>query len=74
MRIFIKVKTKAREEKVELVNDNNYVVLTKQAPERGKANLDIIRLVADHFKVPISMVEIVSGHSTSKKIINVQER
>lgn len=48
-------------------------VSTTAAPDRGKANEAVIKLLAEYFDVPKSMITIVRGHSGRNKLIDVQE-
>jgi hypothetical protein len=71
MKIFVKVRPKAREEKVEKIDDINFKVKVTQPPEKGKANLAVIRALADYFNVNQSNVQIVSGSTSKLKIIEI---
>ena len=71
MKIFVKVKPKAREEKVEKVDDVNFRVSVKQSPEKGKANQAVVRVLADYFGVSQSKINIVSGSTSRLKIIEI---
>ena len=71
MKLFIQVKTKAREEKVERIDDTHYRVYTKKIPEKGKANEDIVRLLAAHFSINKSYVNIISGKASHSKVVAV---
>jgi len=71
MKIFIKVKPKAKEEKVEKIDDVNFKVFVKQPPEKGRANYAIIRVLADYFNVNQSKIQIVSGSTSKVKIIEI---
>jgi len=73
MKIFVKVKPKAREEKVEKVDDINFRVSVKQSPEKGKANLATIRALADYFNISQSKISIVSGSTSRLKIIEIEK-
>ena len=42
-------------------------------PEKGKANLELIKKLAKHFKVPSSQIRIVSGLKSRKKIVEIPE-
>lgn len=74
MKIFVKVKTRAREEKVEKIDEDHFVVKVKEAPEKGKANDAVIRVLADYFKIPILNVKIVSGLKNKNKILEIQKQ
>lgn len=44
----------------------------KAAPEKGKANEEVIELIAKALKIPKGAVEIVSGWTSRKKVIRIQ--
>ncbi|HQK63717.1 MAG TPA: DUF167 domain-containing protein [Candidatus Staskawiczbacteria bacterium] len=71
MKISVKAKPNSREEKVEKVDENNFVVSVKEKPEKGKANEAIRNALAVYFKVASSRVKIVSGHTSRNKIVEV---
>lgn len=71
MKIFVKAKTGAREEKVQKIDGINYKVFVKEHAEKGKANAAIIRVLADFLKVPMSSISIVSGTSSKQKILEI---
>lgn len=41
------------------------------APERGRANDAVVRLLAERLHVPRSSVSVVSGHSSREKIVEL---
>ncbi len=71
MKISIKAKPNSREEKVERISDNNYIVAVCELPVKGRANLAVIKALAKHFKVNPYEVKIVSGFSSGNKIIEI---
>lgn len=71
MKITIKVKTKAKEEKVVETGDNNFEVHVKQIPEKGKANIAVIKLLAKHFKIPQNSIRIITGKTNSHKVVEI---
>ena len=72
MKIIVKVKTKAKEERVEKIGEGAFTVWVKEPAEKGKANSAVIKAVAKHFKIPRSNVQIVSGLSSRQKIIIIE--
>ena len=72
MKLFIKVKPRAREEKVEEVDKDHLVVHTKEIPEKGKANEGVIRLLSIHFSVLKSRITIISGKKARTKIVIIK--
>ncbi|MEI6040360.1 MAG: DUF167 domain-containing protein [Candidatus Berkelbacteria bacterium] len=71
MKIKVKVKTNAREDLVELIDENEYLVKTKELPINGRANLAVIELLAEYFDKPKSLIQIDSGFGSKTKIIEV---
>lgn len=72
MRIFIKVKPAAKEEKVEKIDDTNFNVQVKEPPVEGRANRAVIKALADYFGVAQFNVRIVSGFTSRSKIIEIK--
>ena len=73
MKITVKVKTKAKEQRVEKVAENVFAVWVKEPAQKGKANSAVIKAVAKHFKIPQSRVRITSGLSSRQKIIIIEK-
>ena len=71
MRINVRAKPSAREEKVEKIDDLNYVVSVKEPPIKGKANEAIRNALAVYFKTGSSCVKIISGYSSRNKIVEI---
>jgi uncharacterized protein YggU (UPF0235/DUF167 family) len=74
MKIFVEAKTRAKEEKVKKIDKNHFVVFVKEAPEKGKANKAILKLLAHYFKINLSQIRILSGFSFKKKIIEIKTK
>ena len=71
MRINIKAKPSARENKVEKIDEINYIVSVKEPPIQGRANQAIIKLLAEYFNISPTQVRIVIGHTSRNKIIEI---
>ncbi|TSC78570.1 MAG: hypothetical protein G01um101429_746 [Parcubacteria group bacterium Gr01-1014_29] len=56
------------------VEENNGVleVRVHAAPSDGKANEEMIELLADYFEVAKSAIELVQGHTSRKKIVEIR--
>ncbi len=72
MKIFVKAKTRAKENKVEKIDDSNVIVFVKAAPAKGKANEAIIESLAEYFNLAKSDIEIIRGHKSKEKIIEIK--
>jgi hypothetical protein len=73
MRISVKAKPNSKHEKVEKIDETNYVVLVKEPPIKGKANEAIKNALAVYFKTGSSCVKIISGFSSRNKIIEITQ-
>lgn len=71
MKIFIYAKTNMHENSVEKIDENHFRVSTKEKPIKGKANLAIIKILANYFDIPKNNVVIVSGLRSKIKIIEI---
>ena len=74
MKISVKAKPNSREDKVEKIDDSNFVVSIKEPPVQGRANEAIIRVLAEYFGVSKSQVRIVSGWTSQQKVIELVGR
>lgn len=73
MRIQVKVKTNAKKNQVEEKPDGTFLVSVTKIPAHGKANEQVIKILAKHFKVAPSLIEISSGITTKQKIIVIHK-
>jgi len=53
------------------VEKNKILVGLTSKPEKGKANLELIKKLATYFKVSTSQVRIVSGLRSKTKIVEI---
>lgn len=73
MKINVKAKPGAREEKVEKIDDGNFVVSVKEPPMQGRANVAITKALASYFGVPIFQVKLISGFSSRNKVFEIEK-
>lgn len=71
MRIFVKAKPNAKEEKVERIDSSHFVVAVKEPPKNGKANEAVAKALAAYFDVAPSRVQLASGFSAKQKIFEI---
>jgi len=71
MKIFLKVKLKASQGKVVKIDETHYQVYVTQPPEKGKANKQIIKLLADYFNVSLSKINIIAGEKRKEKVVEL---
>jgi uncharacterized protein (TIGR00251 family) len=71
MKIAIKVKPNSKQQSVEECADGSLVVRLQSPPIDGKANQELIAILALKYGVPKSRVEIKSGLSSKNKIVEI---
>lgn len=71
--ILVKVKPNARQSRLERLPDGSYSAELKSPPVDGKANAELITLVARAFACPKSAVEIKSGGASRTKRVTVPD-
>ncbi len=70
MYITVDVKPSQRFEAVEEIDEKHFLVQVKEPASKGKANKAVIKLLKRYFN---REVRIVSGHTSSRKIFEVEE-
>lgn len=71
MKLTVRVKAKSSSANVVKESETTYSVSTPKAPENNQANKDVVRLLADHFSVAPSRVQILAGERARVKIIEI---
>ncbi|MFH1423551.1 MAG: DUF167 domain-containing protein [Candidatus Nealsonbacteria bacterium] len=72
MKIFVKVKPAAKEDKVEKINETTFYIEVKEPPVKGRANAAVIRTLADYFGIAQADVKIISGYTSRLKTIEIK--
>jgi uncharacterized protein (TIGR00251 family) len=67
----VKVKPNARTSSLVQGEDGTWLATLKSPPVDGKANAELVALVADHFRCPKAAVSIKSGASGRMKLVRV---
>ena len=71
MKISVKVKTNAKEDRVEKTGEDEYRVLVKAKPVEGKANDAVRSALAGHFGIPRSRVVLILGQTSKQKVFEI---
>lgn len=56
----------------DLLGKNFLKIKVNKAPENGKANQEVIKIIAQHFKIKKSEIMIIKGETSTKKIIEIK--
>lgn len=67
----VKVKPNARTSSLEQLEDGSWLATLKSPPVDGKANAELVALVARHFGCPKAAVTIKSGAGGRNKLIRI---
>lgn len=71
MKLSVRAKPGAHEERVTETAPGQYEVAVTEPPFQGRANAAITRALAEHFGVAAARVRIVSGWTSRSKVIEV---
>jgi len=73
--VTVRVKVIPRSARTEIagaLSDGTLKIKIAAPPEQGQANLELCRFLARHYGVPKDAVRIVSGHTSSLKLVRVR--
>ncbi len=73
MKIMAKVKPSTSRNDIRRQTDGSYEIFVTAAPEKGKANLAAIELLADMLDVRKSLIRIVKGRASKNKVFEIGE-
>lgn len=69
MIIKAKVKPNSNFEKIEKISENEYKINLNSAPDKNKANIELVKILKKHFKKDI---KIIKGMKSRDKIVEVK--
>ncbi len=69
----VKVKPNSKSPKIIEAEDASLIVHLKSPPIDGKANEELIKVLADKYDVPKSYITIKSGLTSRQKLVEIQE-
>ena len=73
MIINIRVNSKTKQKKVEQVTPEYYKVWVQAPPEKNKANLEAIEVLATYFNIKKNQIRILKGLESKEKLIEIVE-
>ena len=74
MRLKVKVRSRARQDRVERMGDGSYKIWVRAVPENGRANRAVIEALSGHLGIPKSGISILSGQSSSEKVLEINQK
>ena len=67
----LKVNPRSSKSEIVKIDEKNYTIKVKNPPIEGRANREVIEVLADYFKVPKSQIEIIKGLTGSHKTVKM---
>jgi uncharacterized protein len=71
IKISVKVKANTSQERIEKIDDTDFIVWIREKPVEGKANGAVIRTLAEYFGVAKSNIVLLKGKASKHKIFEI---
>lgn len=71
--LIVKAQPRSKAPGVEELGPDHYRVRVRAAPDRGRANDEIVERLAEHLGVPRSRLTLVRGAASSHKTFRLEE-
>ncbi len=71
MKISVKVKPQAKQDRIEKIGLDSYVVWVKAKAVEGKANQAVVKILSEYFDIAKSKVVLIKGKRARDKIFMV---
>lgn len=68
----VRVIPRARQSAISIDKGGNLRIHLKSVPENGKANQELIQVIAKNLRIPLSDVTIVAGFSSRSKKVSIE--
>ena len=65
------VRARSRRRSIEERPDGTIVIHTTVAPEKGKANEDVVDMLSSYLGIARSLIQLVRGATSSKKVFKI---
>lgn len=65
----VNVHPRARNQQVQKIGEREYKIRVISPPSEGKANKEVISVLASHFRLPPSRVKILKGKKSRQKVV-----
>jgi len=68
----VKVHPRSRRRGVEKIGEREYRVRVLSPPSGGRANREVVALIAEHFGIPSSRVKVIRGQRSRQKVLALE--
>lgn len=72
MIITVHAKTRAKKDEIMRLDETTFKISVTEAPEKGKANASILKILAKELKVSPSKISLVRGHTIPFKQFEIE--
>jgi len=72
MKISVKLKPNAKENRIEKIDRDQFSIRVKARPQKNEANQAAIEILAEYFGVSKSGVKLLRGHTTRQKLFEIK--
>ena len=72
MYVKVKVKPESKRDEIHKISVDRFEVFVRAPAERGMANGKVKELLAKYYKLPITKVRLITGHTSPSKIFAVE--
>ena len=74
MRLFVTVKTRAKEDRVVCIDDAHYQISVRVLPVKGMANIAVQKALARYLKLPVQSLVLRTGATGRRKVFEVAQQ
>lgn len=78
MRVTVHIKPGSKKESIQWVEDlfweKKLIVKIRERPIDGEANKGLIEALSEFFHVPKSYIQILHGHTSREKVVEIKEK
>jgi hypothetical protein len=71
MEISVKLHPKSSKREIKKVSNSEYEIYVRSVPTKNAANMEMIEVVSEHFKVPKSKIVVTKGSRSKQKILSI---
>lgn len=73
MKIFVSVKPKARQDKIEKIDENHYKVSVTEPPVEGRANKAVMNALSEFLGTSKINITLIGGATSREKVFEIND-
>ena len=73
MYLKVNITTSAKKELISKKSPDYFDISVKEKAEENKANIRMLEILAEHFKIPKNKIRIIKGHHRRHKLLLIAE-